>query len=73
VHAPRSGWVGESRRNPGRREDPNIVVITETTTTREIFETLMSDPAVQAEIVADDVDPASVQVDFLDEVTAEGR
>jgi hypothetical protein len=48
-------------------------VITETTTIREIFETLMSDPAAQAEIVADGVDPASVQVDFLDEVTAEGR
>ena len=48
------------------QDDPNLVVIMETYEKRETFEELMSKPEVQAEIVADGVDPASVQVDFLD-------
>ena len=51
------------------QDDPNLVVIIETHESRESAETLMNSPDIQAEMVADGVDPSSVQLDFLDEVT----
>jgi len=42
----------------------------ETYDSRKSVEALLNDPAIQEEMVADGVDPASVQLlDFLDEVT----
>jgi hypothetical protein len=49
------------------QEDKNLVVIVETYDSREAVEALLNNPAVQAEMVADGVDPSSVQIDFLDE------
>jgi quinol monooxygenase YgiN len=51
------------------RDDPDLVVIIETYDSRESAEALMYSPEIQAEMVADGVDPASVQIDFLDETT----
>jgi quinol monooxygenase YgiN len=51
------------------QDDPNLVVIIETYDSRESAEALMNNPAIQAEMVADGVDPSSVQLDFLDETT----
>lgn len=48
------------------QDDPNLVVVMETYESRESAEALMNDPAVHAEMVADGVDLASAQVDFLD-------
>lgn len=47
------------------QDDPNLVVIIETYDSRESAEALMNSPAIQAEMVADGVDPSSVQIDFL--------
>jgi hypothetical protein len=52
------------------QDDQNLVVILETYDSRESVEALLNNPAVQAEMVADGVDPSSVQLDFLDEVTS---
>jgi Antibiotic biosynthesis monooxygenase len=49
------------------QDDPNLVVIMETFDSREAVEALLSNPAVQAEMVADGVDASSAQIDFLDE------
>ena len=49
------------------KDDENLVVIIETYDSRASAEALMNDPAIQAEMVADGVDPSSVQLDFLDE------
>ena len=51
------------------QDDPNLVVITETYVSRDSAEALMNNPEIQAEMVADGVDPSSVQLDFLDETT----
>jgi quinol monooxygenase YgiN len=48
------------------QDDRNVVVILETYDSRESVEALMSSPEIQAEMVADGVDPASVQLDILD-------
>ena len=39
----------------------------ETFDSREAVEALLSNPAVQAEMVADGVDTSSAQIDFLEE------
>ena len=49
------------------QDDSNVVVIMETYDSRESAEALLNDPVVQAEMLADGVDPASVQVEFLDD------
>ena len=49
------------------QDDQHLVVIVETYDSRDAAEALLNSPAVQAEMVADGVDPSSVQVDFLDE------
>ena len=51
------------------QDDPNLVVIIETHESRESAEALMNSPQIQAEMLADGVDPASVLLDFLDETT----
>jgi len=51
------------------QDDPDLVVIIETYDARESAEALMNSPEIQAEMVADGVDPASVQIDFLDTTT----
>jgi len=48
------------------QDDPNYIVVLETHESRESAEALMSDPSIQADMVADGVDPASVQLDFLE-------
>jgi len=48
------------------QDDPSYIVILETHETRESAEALINDPSIQAEMVADGVDPASVQLDFLE-------
>ena len=47
------------------QDDPNVVVIIETYDSRESVEALMNSPEIQAEMVADGVDPSSVQLDIL--------
>ena len=42
-------------------------MIMETYESREAVEALLSNPAVQAEMVADGGDASSAQIDFLDE------
>ena len=49
------------------QDDPNLVVIIEAYESRESAEALMNNPPIQAEMVADGVDPSSVQLDFLDQ------
>jgi quinol monooxygenase YgiN len=55
------------------QDDPNLVVIVETYDSRESAQALLNSPEIQAEMVADGVDPASVQIDFLDETAAAAR
>ena len=64
-----SGLGVQSSRVWRGQDDPNVVVIMETYDSRESAEALMNSPAIQAEMVADGVDPSSVQLDFLDEAT----
>jgi quinol monooxygenase YgiN len=49
------------------QDDPNLVVIIETHESRESVDALMSNPDIQADMVADGVDLSSVSLDFLDE------
>jgi hypothetical protein len=49
------------------QDEPNTVVILETFDSRATAETLLNDPETQKEMVADGVDVASAQLDFLDE------
>jgi quinol monooxygenase YgiN len=63
----RDGGLGlHSSRVWRSQDDPNLVVIMETYDSRASAEALLNNPAVQAEMVADGVDPSSVQLDFLD-------
>jgi hypothetical protein len=66
-----SGLGQQSSRVWRSQDDPNIVVIMETYDSRQTVEALLNDPAIQEEMVADGVDPTSVQLDFLDEVSSE--
>ena len=55
------------------QDDTNLVAIIETFESREIAETLFSDPAVEEAMIRDGVDMASVRVEYLDDVGAGGR
>jgi quinol monooxygenase YgiN len=69
------GSVGPARGVKGIRvwravDDPNLVVIAETFESRAAAEALLSDPEIQAEMVAHGVDVASAQLDFLDDASS---
>ena len=51
-------------------DDPNLVVLMETFSSREAADMLLSDPRLQDAMVEDGVDLSSVTLDFLDDVTA---
>jgi quinol monooxygenase YgiN len=51
-------------------DDPNLVVLMETFSSREEADVLLSDPRLQDAMVEDGVDLSSVTLDFLDDVTA---
>jgi len=54
-------------------DDPNIVVLMETYESREAADAVLSDPALQGELVEHGVDVSSVTYDFLDEVVSSSR
>jgi hypothetical protein len=72
---PRYDTAVERDKNRGLRssrvwrgqDDPNLVVIIETHESRASAEALMSNPEIQADMVADGVDVSSVLLDFLDD------
>jgi len=51
-------------------DDPNLVVLMETFSSREAADALLSDPKLQEAMVEDGVDLSSVTLDFLNDVTA---
>jgi quinol monooxygenase YgiN len=55
------------------QDDRNLVLTAETFDSREAAEALLQSPAIQDEMKAHGVDPASVQIDWLDEVGASSQ
>jgi hypothetical protein len=52
------------------QDDPNLVLLEETYASREHAQAAVDDPATREAMEADGIDLASVQLDYLDEVSS---
>jgi hypothetical protein len=53
------------------QDDPSLVAIEERYASREVAEAIWTSPEAEQAIVDDGIDPASIRIEYLDEVLAE--